>query len=186
MKLIKKSFEEETIHSNSIGKVNASFAKFVVDFLSMLLLFDLYIDHNVQAAPAPLAGGKLSIHEQSLLQQNQIVLLKFCLCQNEDVTWKFFGNRKVGTLGWSMSRIDLLWASSVQNYHQFNAGVSSITRITKQHTRERSARSGCGFTTLLSYNCFTPNFVWPKTFFLSTKAVDYLFVNSLTKRLKNI
>jgi hypothetical protein len=35
-----------------IGKANTSFAKFVVDFLFMLLLFDLHIDHNVQAAPA--------------------------------------------------------------------------------------------------------------------------------------
>jgi hypothetical protein len=53
MKLIKKSSQDETIHSNLIGKVNTSFAKFVVDFLSMLLLFDLYIDHNAQASPAP-------------------------------------------------------------------------------------------------------------------------------------
>jgi hypothetical protein len=77
---IKKSSKEETIHSNSIGKVNTSFAKFVVDLLAMILLFDLFIDHNAQAAPSPWAGRKLSIKEQYLLQQNQIVLLKFCLC----------------------------------------------------------------------------------------------------------
>jgi hypothetical protein len=64
MKLIKKSSKEETIHSNSIGKINTSFAKFVVDFLSMLLLFDWYIDHNAQTAPAPWAGRNLSIQEQ--------------------------------------------------------------------------------------------------------------------------
>jgi hypothetical protein len=37
---IKKSLKEKLIHTNSIGKVNASFAKFVVDFIAMLLLFD--------------------------------------------------------------------------------------------------------------------------------------------------
>ena len=37
----------------------------------MLLLFDAFIDHNAQAAPAPWAGSKLSIEEQSLFQQNQ-------------------------------------------------------------------------------------------------------------------
>jgi hypothetical protein len=60
MKLIKKSSQDETIHSNLIGKVNNSFAIFDVDFLSMLLLFDSYIDHNAQVAPATWAGRKLS------------------------------------------------------------------------------------------------------------------------------
>jgi hypothetical protein len=63
MKDIKKSSKEERIHSNSIGKVNASFVKFVVDFIAILLLFDTCIDHNAQAALAPWAGRKLSIKE---------------------------------------------------------------------------------------------------------------------------
>jgi hypothetical protein len=108
MKLIKKSSKDETIQSNLIGRVNDSFAKFVVDFLSMLLLVDSFIYHNAQAAPAPWADRKLSIQEQSLLQQNQIVLLKFCLCQSEDVTWKFCSNRKSGQLGLPVTEIDSL------------------------------------------------------------------------------
>jgi hypothetical protein len=47
-----------------IGKVNASFAKIVADFIAMLLLFDAFIYHNAQAAPAPWAGRHLSIEEQ--------------------------------------------------------------------------------------------------------------------------
>jgi hypothetical protein len=50
----------------------------------MLLLFDAFIYHNAQAAPAPWAGRHLSIKEQNLIQQNQFVLVKFCLPQNED------------------------------------------------------------------------------------------------------
>ncbi len=50
---IKKSSKEELTHSNSFGRVNASFAKFVVDFLAMSLLFDSFLYHNAQAAPAP-------------------------------------------------------------------------------------------------------------------------------------
>ncbi len=73
VKDIKKSSNEERIPSISIGKVNASFAKFVVDFIAMLLLFDAFIDHNAQAAPASWAARKLSIKEQVLFQQNQIV-----------------------------------------------------------------------------------------------------------------
>jgi hypothetical protein len=62
MKDIKKSSKEERIDSNSIGKVNASFAKFVVEFIAMLLLFDACIVPNAQAAPSPygLAGNYLS------------------------------------------------------------------------------------------------------------------------------
>ncbi len=81
---IKKSLKDKTIHPNSIGKVNASFAKFVVDFIAMSLLFDAFIYHNAQDAPAPWAGKHLSIEEQNFLQQNQIVLVQFCLHQNED------------------------------------------------------------------------------------------------------
>ncbi len=76
-------------------QVNASFAKFAVDFLAMSLLFDSFLYHNAQAAPAPWAGRHLSMDEQCLFQQNQIVLIKFCLQQNEEVAWKLFGKMGV-------------------------------------------------------------------------------------------
>jgi hypothetical protein len=57
----------------------------------MLLLYDAFIYHNAQAAPAPWAGMHLSIKEQNLFQQNQIGLVKFCLHQNENQAWKLFG-----------------------------------------------------------------------------------------------
>jgi hypothetical protein len=62
---IKKLSKEELTHSNSFGRVNAS-AKFVVDFLAMSLLFDSFLYHNAQAAPAPWAGRHLSMDEQRL------------------------------------------------------------------------------------------------------------------------
>ncbi len=76
---IKKSSKEEMTHSNSFGRVNASFSKFIVDFLAMLLLFDSFLYHNAQAAPAPWAGRHLSMDEQRLFQKNQIDLIKFFL-----------------------------------------------------------------------------------------------------------
>ncbi len=103
---IKKSSKEEMNHSNLFGRVNASFAKFVVDFLAMLLLFDSFLYHNAQAAPAPWADRHLSMDEQRLFQQNQIVLFKFCLQQNEDVAWKLFGKREFETVGWNVCNLD--------------------------------------------------------------------------------
>jgi hypothetical protein len=67
IKDIKKSSMDETIHANSIGKVNASFAKKINDFIAMSLLFDAFIYHNAQAAPAPWAGKHLSIKEQKFV-----------------------------------------------------------------------------------------------------------------------
>ncbi len=110
---IKKSSKDKTIHANSFGMVNASFAKFVVDFLAISLLFDAFIHHNAQAAPAPWAGRHLSINKQHVFQQNQIVFVKFCLHQNEDQAWKLFGKREFGTVGSTVSNLDLLWGSSV-------------------------------------------------------------------------
>ncbi len=104
---------------------NASFAKFVVDFIAMLLLFDAFIYHNAQAAPAPWAGRHLSIEEQNLFKQNQIVLVKFCLRQNEDQAQKLFGKMQFGTVGWTVSDLDSLWVSSVRYFCQLKAGDSS-------------------------------------------------------------
>ncbi len=57
MLLIKETTNADVFHSNSFGKVNAHFARFVIDFLSMLLLFDSNTDHNVNASSAPWVAG---------------------------------------------------------------------------------------------------------------------------------
>jgi hypothetical protein len=57
--LLKETTKDDVFHSNSFGKVNANFAHFVIDFLSMLLLFDTYSKHNSNASPTPWAGRNL-------------------------------------------------------------------------------------------------------------------------------
>jgi hypothetical protein len=101
MLLIKETTNADVFHSNSFGKVNAHFACFVIDFLSMLLLFDAYIDHNANASPAPWAGRNFSMSEQVMIQEEQLVLIKFYLKQNEVMAWKFFGtnNKKKSSTG---------------------------------------------------------------------------------------
>jgi hypothetical protein len=63
MLLLKETSDADVFHSNSFGKVNANIARFVIDFLSMLLLFDAYSDHNANASPAPWAGRNLFMSE---------------------------------------------------------------------------------------------------------------------------
>jgi hypothetical protein len=60
--------------------VNITFAQFVIDFLSMVLLFDAYTEHNANSSPAPWEGKYLSLEkevwfgnksESDLFQENQ-------------------------------------------------------------------------------------------------------------------
>ena len=46
MLLIKASSEGAGVHFNSIGKPNRMFAWFVIDYLSMCILFDTFIEHR--------------------------------------------------------------------------------------------------------------------------------------------
>jgi hypothetical protein len=116
MLLIKETTNADVFHSNSFGKVNANFARVVMDFLSMLLLFDPYTDHNANASPAPWAGRNYSMSEREMNQENQLVLIKFCLKQNEVMACKFFGTniKKNCQLRWQVGECDTLWTASVR------------------------------------------------------------------------
>jgi hypothetical protein len=127
MLLIKETTNADVFHSDSFGKVNAHFARFVIDFLSMLLLFGTYTDHNANASPAPWVGRNFSMSEQEMIQENQLVLIKFCLKQNEVMAWKFFGtnNKKNPQLGWQGGECDTLWTVGVRYVSKFKSGISS-------------------------------------------------------------
>ncbi len=73
-----------------------------------------------------------------MFQQNQIVLVKFYLRQNEDQAWKLFGKGEFGTVGWTVSNLDSLWGFSVQIFFSLKLVFLPLTRIIKQPTRERS------------------------------------------------
>ncbi len=90
---IKKSTIGQDIHVSSFGKVNKTFCQFVVDFVSMALVFDAWSSHSSQFAPAPYVSGvPAAVYEhmqnnreiiEHYLQSNQvsyagkIVLLEF-------------------------------------------------------------------------------------------------------------
>ncbi len=74
--------------------MNITFAKFVIDYLSMVLLFDAYTDHNANSSPAPWGGKYLSTNkevkfgnksESNKFQENQRNLIYFCMNQREDI-----------------------------------------------------------------------------------------------------
>ncbi len=65
-----------------------SFAQFVIDYLSMVLLSDAFTDHNTNGSPTPWQGQYLSTEkevkfgnksESDLFQENQKNLIHFCM-----------------------------------------------------------------------------------------------------------
>jgi hypothetical protein len=183
---IKKSSKEEMTHSNSFGRVNVSFAKFVIDFLAMLLLFDFFLYHNAQAAPAPWAGMHLSMDEQRLFQQNQIVLIKFCLQQNEGVAWKLFSKREFGTVGWNVSNLDSLWVKIVLYVHQLKAGVCSSYKDYPATYNGEKRKEMMWVHHFVILQLFHPKFCNEKMFVSSMRTVHCFFIRSIWTKLNNI
>ena len=60
MLLIKASSEGAGVHFNSIGKPNRMFAWFVIDYLSMCILVDTFIEHRSLVAPMPFTNNPMS------------------------------------------------------------------------------------------------------------------------------
>jgi hypothetical protein len=89
---IKDSSEGEALHTNSIGKPNKMFVRFVIDFLAMSLLFDCVHVHNSLVAPVPYSKKQPTSNEQQMLQHNQEVLIMFCLQHNPKIAQKYFMN----------------------------------------------------------------------------------------------
>jgi hypothetical protein len=48
-----------------------------------------------------------------MFQENQKVLIHFCMNQHEDIAWKCFGNTARNQIGWPCKKIDGIWSLSV-------------------------------------------------------------------------
>ncbi len=99
MLLIKQSSEEPGIHFNSTEKQNCMFDWFIIDFLSMLILFDSFIGHRLLFAPAPYKKVPLNDEEQGMLVHNKKILIKFCMNQGASRVEKYLKNKKTCDIG---------------------------------------------------------------------------------------
>jgi hypothetical protein len=107
------------------------FAQNVIDYLSMVLLFDAYTEHNANTSPAPWGGKYLSTErevrfgnksEKDLFQENQNILIHFCMKQYADISWKLFGKKTKNQIGWPSKKNDGIWSSSVWYFKQMTDG----------------------------------------------------------------
>ncbi len=126
MQLIKASSKGAGVHFNLFGKPNRMFAWFVIDFLSMSILFDTFIEHRSLHAPAPFKKIPLSEKNIAMLVHNKHILIKFCLGQGPSrVVENYFLNEKTGDIGKGCLDLDHLWGTSTKFYRQLLAGIVS-------------------------------------------------------------
>ena len=109
-------------HFNAFGKPNISFARFVIDFLSMSLAFNTFVGHKSLVAPVPYSKQELSRDEEDILRHNQKVLISFCWEQRSNVADKFFRN-KHGDFGWPIRSLNGLYSTSTNYLRMKNVGI---------------------------------------------------------------
>jgi hypothetical protein len=136
MLLIKESSVGMDVHFNLIGKVNVMFAWFVINFLSMLILFDSFLNHHLLLAPKPYRNSSLSVEHQSMLvhNNNKEILIQFCKNQGGSRVDKYFADvSKQGCVD-----IKQIWSTSTKFIRQYNAGiVSSFASYKQTYTGEK-------------------------------------------------
>jgi len=123
--LIKETSEGAGVHFNSIGKPNHMFAWFVINYMSMCILFDTFNEHRLLVAPIPFKNVPMSEEIFSMLMHNKQILINFCLGQGNSTAEKYFVNKKTSFVGRGCVDLDKLWSMSTKFYRQFNAGIVS-------------------------------------------------------------
>ncbi len=79
MKFLKMSSNSELTNHNSFGWMNKKFARFVIDFISVQLVFNNWYPFSTQFAPSPFAKN-IPEEVESALKNNQMILINICIC----------------------------------------------------------------------------------------------------------
>ena len=119
-----------SISSNSFGKVNKKFCRYVIDLLSVQLVFDNWHPFAGQNAPSPFVKEtppEVIRH----IKHNQDVLVSFCVQFNPLNAISVF---KEKTLGWEVPSLKTLFSTGVTYKHKLDKGIiSSWKKYPKNH-----------------------------------------------------
>jgi hypothetical protein len=127
MKLIKESSAPNIAgrtSSNSFVKVNKKFCRFVIDMLSVQLVFNNWYPFASQSAPSPYVKetpGDVTRH----ILHNQKVLLLLCFKMNPTSSMDMFRDEKMNRLGWQVSSLKTIFSSAVTMKHKVEKGIIS-------------------------------------------------------------
>jgi hypothetical protein len=96
MKFLKISSNGQLTNHNLFGQVNKKFAWFVIDFISVQLLFNNWYPFLTQFAPSPFTKNIPEEVEQAL-KKNQMTLINICICLDNNANSLFVNQ---GVKGW--------------------------------------------------------------------------------------
>jgi hypothetical protein len=78
MKVLKITSNGELTNHNLCGQVNKKFARFVIDFISVQLVFNNWCPFSTQFASSPFAKN-IPEEVESALKNNQMILINICI-----------------------------------------------------------------------------------------------------------
>ncbi len=84
MKFLKMSSNGQLTNHNLFGQVNKKFAWFVINFISVQLVFNNWYPFSTQFAPSPFAKN-IPEEVESALKKNQMIFVNICICLDNNV-----------------------------------------------------------------------------------------------------
>jgi hypothetical protein len=96
MKFLKMSSNSQLTNHNLFGRVNKNFAWFVIDLISVQLVFNNWYPFSTQFAPSPFAKN-IPEEVKSALKNNQMILINSCICLDHNANILFV---EQGVKGW--------------------------------------------------------------------------------------
>ncbi len=121
MKFLKMSSNGQLTNHNSFGRVNKKFARFVIDFISVQLIFNNWYPFLTQFAPSPFAK-KIPVEVKSALKKNQMILINICICLDNNAIFLFV---EQGVKGWPVLTRKQLFSMAVTFKNKFKKGILS-------------------------------------------------------------
>jgi hypothetical protein len=92
MKVLKLSscpaVDGQSTNHNSFGQVNKNVFRFVIDFLSVQLVFNICYPFSTQFAPSPFPK-QVPKDMMQALKRNQLILINICICFNNNANSLF-------------------------------------------------------------------------------------------------
>ncbi len=121
MKFLKMSSNSELTNHNLFGRVNKKFAQFVIDFISVQLVFNNWYPFSTQFAPSPFTKN-IPEEVESALKNNQMILINICIRFDHNANILFV---KQGVKGWTIPTLKQLFSMAVTFKNKFKKGIIS-------------------------------------------------------------
>jgi hypothetical protein len=119
MKFLMMSCNGELINHKSFGQGNKKFARFVIDFISVQLVFNNWYPFSTQFAPSSFSKN-VPEEVESALKNNQMILINICICLDHNTNILFV---KQGVKGWPVPTLKQPFSMAVTFKNKFKKGI---------------------------------------------------------------